>query len=217
MKYLESLNKRGLSVSNLPKALQKKIKDIDFQLVVLKEVLENPKKEFTDSELEDINVIKTSIDELDKYIAHKVNIFDQTKYDEKLAKISKMTKAKQGIKELEVVQEQEVKEPEVEEPEVIEPVVAKVVAIEQESNEVPVQPSTHKPSPAPKPEPVEPKVYVAAPSPAQSPVYEEEQVEEEFERKGDGKPKKMTTGLILMGVGAFFLTWGAVNFFKSRR
>jgi hypothetical protein len=41
--------------------------------------------------------------------------------------------------------------------------------------------------------------------------------EEEFEKHSDTTPKKMSTGLILMGVGAFFLTWGAVNFFKSRR
>ena len=48
------------------------------------------------------------------------------------------------------------------------------------------------------------------------PIYEQQE-EDEFERKGAGNPRKMTTGLILMGVGAFFLTWGAVNFFKSRR
>ena len=54
-------------------------------------------------------------------------------------------------------------------------------------------------------------------------VEEEEQEEdievqeEEFDKHSDTTPKKMSTGLILMGVGAFFLTWGAVNFFKSRR
>jgi hypothetical protein len=52
--------------------------------------------------------------------------------------------------------------------------------------------------------------------PIEQPLYEQHE-EEEFERKGAGNPRKMTTGLILMGVGAFFLTWGAVNFFKSRR
>jgi hypothetical protein len=38
---------------------------------------------------------------------------------------------------------------------------------------------------------------------------------EEFARTGVDKPKKMNVGLILMGVGALFLTWGAVNFFKD--
>jgi ABC-type Na+ efflux pump permease subunit len=46
---------------------------------------------------------------------------------------------------------------------------------------------------------------------------EEVESEEEFDKHSDTTPKKMSTGLILMGVGAFFLTWGAVNFFKSRR
>jgi hypothetical protein len=40
---------------------------------------------------------------------------------------------------------------------------------------------------------------------------------EELRKQGDAQPKKMSKGLILMGVGAFLLTWGAVNFFKERR
>jgi uncharacterized membrane protein len=207
MKYLESLKKRELSVENLPKTLQKKIKDLDYQINTLKEVEENSKNDFTESDLADIEVIKGNISELDKHIAHKVNIFDQAKYDDKLAKINKMSKIKQGIKEVEELQEQEVKEPEVEEP-----VVAKVVAIESEPKQAPVQSEYTKPAS------IEPKANVAPPPPPPpAPIYEEEQVEDDFERQGDGNPKKMTTGLILMGVGAFFLTWGAVNFFKSRR
>ena len=115
-----------------------------------------------------------------------------------------MTEAKKQMKEGGEVKQ--VKEPELEEP-----VVAKTVAIEQEPKQAPVQ------APAPKPAPMEQKVHVAPTPPAPHPMYEEQQEEEEFERQGDGNPKKMTTGLILMGVGAFFLTWGAVNFFKSRR
>jgi FtsZ-interacting cell division protein ZipA len=204
MKYLEALKKRNLSVENLPKTVQKKIKDLDFQVNALKDVEQNSNQELTDSDLADIEVIRASINELDNHISHKINIFDQAKYDEKLAKISKMTKAKQGIKEEEQVQEPEV---EVQEPEVEEPVVAKVVAMNEEPKTAPA------PQPAPQP------TYVAPPPPTQAPapVYEEQHEEEEFERKGEGKPKKMTTGILLMGVGAFFLTWGAVNFFKSRK
>ena len=205
MKYLEALKKRDLGINNLPKTLQKKIKDLDSHYEEFKKVQNNTDQEFSDSDLDELNSFKDVIDELDNHITHKINIFDQAKYDDKLAKISKMTKAKQGIKEVEEVKEQEVREPEVEEP-----VVAKVVAIEPEPKQAPVQ----------KAAPVEQKVHVATPTqpPAPHPIYEDEEEEEdEFERKADGNPKKMTTGLILMGVGAFFLTWGAVNFFKSRR
>jgi hypothetical protein len=55
--------------------------------------------------------------------------------------------------------------------------------------------------------------------PEQSEEAEEVEVEEieNFKNKGTIKPKKMSTAIILMGVGAFLLTWGAVNFFKERR
>jgi hypothetical protein len=40
---------------------------------------------------------------------------------------------------------------------------------------------------------------------------------EDLAKEDNAMPKKMSKGLILMGVGAFLLTWGAVNFFKERR
>jgi len=201
MKYLEALKNRNLSVENLPKTLQKKIQELNFQNRALKDIEDNPNEDLEESDLADIEVVKASIAELDKHIEHKVNIFDQAKYDEKLAKISKMTELKKGKKEVEV------KEPELE---VSEPIVTKVVAVEQapiQSNQIgntdPIE-ETYIPTPEVVQEAV------------QEPLYEQHE-EEEFERKGAGNPRKMTTGLILMGVGAFFLTWGAVNFFKSRR
>ena len=48
-------------------------------------------------------------------------------------------------------------------------------------------------------------------------VIEVEPEVEEFDKSDDTKPKKLSKGLILMGVGAFLLTWGAVNFFRERR
>ena len=203
MKYLEALKKKNLSVENLSKTLQKKIQELNYQILALKDIENIPEEDLQKSDFEDIKQIKKNLQELDSYIEHKVNIFDQVKYQEKLEKVSKMTEAKKQMKE--GVEVKQVKEPEVEEP-----VVAKTVAIEQEPKQAPVQ------APAPKPATLEQKVHVAPTPPAPHPMYEEQQ-EEEFERQGDGNPKKMTTGLILMGVGAFFLTWGAVNFFKSRR
>jgi hypothetical protein len=205
MKYLEALKNRNLSVENLPKTLQKKIQELNFQNRALKDIEDNPNEDLEESDLADIEVVKASIAELDKHIEHKVNIFDQAKYDEKLAKISKMTELKKGKKEVEV------KEPELE---VSEPIVTKVVAVEPtpiQSNQIGNTASIEE-TYIPTPEVVQEVVQETV----QQPLYEQHE-EEEFERKGAGNPKKMTTGLILMGVGAFFLTWGAVNFFKSRR
>lgn len=207
MKYLEALKKRNLSVENLPKTLQKKIQELNFQNRALKDIEDNSNEDLEESYLADIEVVKASIAELDKHIEHKVNIFDQVKYDEKLAKISKMTELKKGKKEVEV------KEPELE---VSEPIVTKVVAVEptpiqsnQIGNTAPIE-ETYIPTPELLQEAVQEVVQEP------QPIYEQQE-EDEFERKGAGNPRKMTTGLILMGVGAFFLTWGAVNFFKSRR
>ena len=198
MKYLEALKVRGLSVENLPKALQKKIKDLDLQASTLKEVEENINQDLSATDLEDLKVIKSSVNELDNYIAHKVNIFDQTKYDAKLANVSKAKTARENLRKDREVVKQEV---EAQAPEVVEPIVAKV---QQEAKKVEVQ--------APK-EVQEPQVS----DNTQIGYQGDYEHEEEFEKVDGTKPKSMTTGLILMGVGAFFLTWGAVNFFKSRR
>ena len=133
MKYLEALKVRGLSVENLPKALQKKIKDLDLQASTLKEVEENINQDLSATDLEDLKVIKSSVNELDNYIAHKVNIFDQTKYDAKLANVSKAKTARETLRKGREVEKQEVS---VKEPEVVEPIVAKV---QQEPKKVEVQ------------------------------------------------------------------------------
>jgi len=185
-------------VENLPKALQKKIKDLDLQASTLKEVEENINQDLSATDLEDLKVIKSSVNELDNYIAHKVNIFDQTKYDAKLANVSKAKTARENLRKDREVVKQEV---EAQAPEVVEPIVAKV---QQEAKKVEVQ--------APK-EVQEPQVS----DNTQIGYQGDYEHEEEFEKVDGTKPKSMTTGLILMGVGAFFLTWGAVNFFKSRR
>jgi succinate dehydrogenase flavin-adding protein (antitoxin of CptAB toxin-antitoxin module) len=49
------------------------------------------------------------------------------------------------------------------------------------------------------------------------PKEEEVDFVEDFEKKQEVKPKKMSWAVIAMGIGAFVLTYGAVNFFKERR
>jgi hypothetical protein len=212
MKYLEILKQRDLSIQNLPKVLQKKIQELDYQYNELKNL--ESFGELDEDELEDIEIVKEKIDELDSHISHKVKIFDQTKYNEKLAKISKMTElkkaAKNEVEEVKVEQETVTKV-------VAAPVVQPVVAEQgnQIGNTAQIQ-EAYVPTPVPE---AVPREYVQPSELVQESVQplNEQYEEDEFERKGTGNPKKMTTGLILMGVGAFFLTWGAVNFFKSRR
>jgi len=50
-----------------------------------------------------------------------------------------------------------------------------------------------------------------------SKTEEPEIEEEEFEKVSNAKPRKLSQSVIIMGIGAFILTWGAVNFFRERR
>ena len=218
MKYLEALTRRKLSLDNLPKTLQKKISELNSQIEALKEIEDIPADELQDSDIEDIKQIKNNLEALDSYIEHKVNIFDQAKYERKLEQINKFSEIKkqkkEGIKtetsieEPKVVEFDHIKEPEIEE-----------VLVKEEAPKE----STVANSQVEKEQVVENQLFEQQQT--QSRTQAISQVEEpkstpeheEFERHGEGNPKKMTTGLILMGVGAFFLTWGAVNFFKSRR
>ena len=196
MKYKEALQKRGLSVNSLSKALQKKIKDLDAQVTMYAEL--NANDDLSDADLEDAKVIKSVIDELDKYITHKVNIFDQAKYDAKLANVNKAITAREKLKKGKDVEKQEV---EVQAPRVVDPIAPKV---QPQPNQVEVQAQIEVQEPQ-----VSDNFQIGYDG-----AYEHE---EEFENVGEGKPKRTSTGLILMGLGAFFLTWGAVNFFRSKR
>ncbi len=212
MKYLEALKKRELGIENFPKTLQKKVKELENQVNALKEI--ESIEDLQENDLEDIETIKKAISDLDAHIAHKVKIFDQAKYEDKLAKISKMSKVKQDMKEskdsatIKPIEESKV----VEFDYVKEPIVEKVIVKE----EIPVQ-NTIASRQDEKVENAESQNVKTSYAPVSNQVSYQEEEHDEFERRGEGNPKKMTTGLILMGVGAFFLTWGAVNFFKSRR
>ena len=227
MKYLSALTKKGLSVENLPKVLQKKIQELDSQLGTLKDIEKLSADKFSDSDLADIEMIKNSIKELDKHIEHKVNIFDQAKYEKKLERIKQFSEIKKNKKEDLVKEEpKSISEPTIDDSKVVEfdhikePLVTESVAkdstqvettrVDKIMQEQQYDESNYGDSSFDE-------HYQSSQTRLVEPQYHQATDENEFDRQGDGNPKKMTTGLILMGVGAFFLTWGAVNFFKSRR
>lgn len=227
MKYLEALNKRKLSLENLPKSLQKKISELNSQIKALKEIEDIPADDLQESDIEDIKQIRKNLLELDTYIEHKVNIFDQAKYERKLEQISKFSEIKKNKKEG-VVKEEETNttHPTQKESKVVEfdhikePLVTKVVAkepIQTEPSRIEKQLPSNQYDEKDYVDSSFNEYYAQGQTKAVEPQYHQATEENEFERQGEGNPKKMTTGLILMGVGAFFLTWGAVNFFKSRR
>jgi hypothetical protein len=64
---------------------------------------------------------------------------------------------------------------------------------------------------------IQPEKFETATKQEPEPEYVHAEEAEEFEKKAEVKPKNMSLNIVLIGVGAFFLTWGAVNLFRERR
>jgi hypothetical protein len=239
MKYNEALQKRKLEVENLSKGIQKKIEELHY----LNDAYNNLDSEGVEDEESKKNLeeIEEKISSLDESIADFIYAFDAEKYQKQLESMAK-TRAKRKN----VGGEAPVAVAPIVTTSPVAPVVTTIVAPVVTTPVAPVEtiavaPVVTEKVPevvAQKPEPVQERgvesvydkledlkksVHIdTANFKTRQRVEEEEQdievqEEEEFEKHSDTTPKKMSTGLILMGVGAFFLTWGAVNFFKSRR
>lgn len=200
MRYLLALGQKGLRKEDLAKTTQKKIDDL---VVLVKKLEKFEESDELSEELHDeYDKLVDSVNEIDEKLEKSILNFDIEKYKIKVAnlkqggKTSKAEKVQQAAPVAAPVQAQEKTED-------------KLKAIEERLNqlkpEVEIQPEkfeTAKPKQEPEPE------YVHA---------EETEEAEEFEKKADVKPKNMSLNIVLIGVGAFFLTWGAVNLFRERR
>jgi hypothetical protein len=229
MKYTEALQKRKLEVENLSKGVQKKIEELHY----LNDAYNNLDSEGIDEESQkNLEEIQEKISSLDESIADFIYAFDSEKYQKQLESMAK-TRAKRKNAGGEVQESAPVLVPVASVPTAqvvvptttvpVENVVAAQVAPVVDVKE-PVQERAVE-SVYDKLEDLKKSVHIdTANFKTRQRVEEEEEQEEdievqeeEFDKHSDTTPKKMSTGLILMGVGAFFLTWGAVNFFKSRR
>lgn len=212
MKFKSVLIARQLDKENLPPKLQKKIS----QLEKIEEDINWAEQEAKDpDDTEGIAVAKVRLSSLDNQLVKLLKDFDPDKYQQQKDKMAKINAKKYGkgkkvsepkvIDEANesVVDENEVEE-QVEDSSILEqiPPISKTLHIKESldklKEEVEIDPSSLEPERQPLEEVVEPEI-------------------EEFEKHEGTKPKKMSKGLILMGVGAFLLTWGAVNFFRERR
>lgn len=212
MKFKSVLIDRQLDKENLPPKLQKKI----AQLEKIEEDINWAEQEAKDpDDTEGIAVAKVRLSSLDSQLVKLLKDFDPVKYQQQKDKMAKINAKKYGkgkkvsepkvIDEANesVVDENEVEE-QVEDSSILEqiPPISKTLHIKESldklKEEVEIDPSSLEPERQPLEEVVEPEI-------------------EEFEKHEGTKPKKMSKGLILMGVGAFLLTWGAVNFFRERR
>jgi tRNA A37 threonylcarbamoyladenosine dehydratase len=196
MRFLTALDQKGLRKEDLAKTTQKKIDDLGVLVDKLNDFQESD--ELSEELQDEYDRLVDSVNEIDEKLMKSILRFDVESYKIKVANLKQGGKASKAEKVQEVapvaapVQAQEKTED-------------KLKAIEERLNQL-------------KPEvQIQPEKFETATKQELEPEYVHAEEAEEFEKKAEVKPKNMSLNIVLIGVGAFFLTWGAVNLFRERR
>jgi hypothetical protein len=200
MKFQLALDEKSLTREDLPKSQQLKIKEIEK----LKTQIEQIESDGVDDSFQDeFDKIKLQFDQADEEVVVFIRNFDVEKSRKQRAHLADMRDRKKKLSD----SEESAPAPEA-------PSVAEPVKVEEPKVEAPVAPM-----PQEKLEAVQREAHVY-PERFEEELEEEEpeeyEAEEEFEKVGNSKPRKLNVPLVIMGVGALLLTWGAVNFFKNK-
>ena len=202
MKYEQALDQKGLKFEQLSNSLQKKINKIKEYDEKFNEIKQTDDGSVTEEDIFSYNEGLKILDEEASKAILKFNLENYELQKERLIstrkKIRKNDEPKEDIEEVQVVIQEDKDEVVIKEQPKLEN------RIEQLKKEVSIQPEN----------------FVADEYDYEEGEEEVQEVVEDvdFDKKQNIKQKKGTsTSLIIMGIGAFILTWGAVNFFKGRK
>jgi hypothetical protein len=226
MKYQEALAQRELVIDDLPKSQQKKITELEKLVDKIREI----EADVDEESREEFEAIKSQADQADDELVAFVEKFDVEKAREQRARLAEMRNRIKKPAEVVVPTQAPVSTPPLSG--VIE-IEKSSVTVSKTENGVPAPPvleneqsiSQHiqqlKKEAQISPDDFNDDSELEIEHHFESQVHEQEPVEveaeEEFEKQGERKPRKVNIPLVVMGVGALLLTWGAVNFFKERR
>jgi len=222
MKFLKSLQERNLKIEDLPKSQQKKISELT-KLNEKVSLIEADLKEDTDDEsIESLEEIKKELIEADDDLVSFIQNFDLEKSIQQRERLAKMRKKKLTGNSTFTESKQQPQEPK--------PLQGSAVGDYSGNSGIQVGSVGSTDNKEVKPEFSEEefwrqeakkqaKLVNMYEKQLQPPPVSEEHVavEEEFEKRRDVKKQNMPVSLIIIGIGAFFLTWGAVNYFKNKR
>lgn len=202
MKIEKILQERGLKKEGLPIKLRRKIAQLEKLSAEVQEMVDEESDDPVN--ISTLEVAKVRLNDLDEALSKEIKNFNLETYSQRKERMKKInqSKTKKSVNSLpkEEETEQVFEETELELEKI--PPISKTLHIKEDIDKlresVEIKPESFEVEEDLEVEPVEPEI-------------------EEFEKEGVAKPKKMSKGLILMGVGAFLLTWGAVNFFRERR
>ena len=204
MNYQKVLEEKGIEKTDLSVSLQKGIKEIEKLKSQLLDFEVVPESELDEEEIASLSVIKDSIGVLDGSLAKKIEKFNVESHRKKVIQLKEVVKKRNEKGKFEVQEAVQEAAPILEEPIIEEaPEQFNPPKLDDKMKDMRKSYENDKKHNHPRQQIQEEDVEV-------------EEVEE-FSKIDNAKPKKMSKALILMGVGAFFLTWGAVNFFKESK
>ena len=204
MNYQKVLEEKGIEKTDLSVSLQKGIKEIEKLKSQLLDFEVVPESELDEEEIASLSVIKDSIGVLDGSLAKKIEKFNVESHRKKVIQLKEVVKKRNEKGKFEVQEAVQEAAPILEEPIIEEaPEQYNPPKLDDKMKDMRKSYENDKKHNHPRQQIQEEDVEV-------------EEVEE-FSKIDNAKPKNMSKALILMGVGAFFLTWGAVNFFKESK
>lgn len=194
--YQEAMLEKKVEKTGLPKKIQAKIEKFEEAQNKVEEL--DAQDDLNVKERELLESLKKHVAALDGEITKEVMKFNPEHYKRRMEQITKMREKKNEnkVKKVSNVSQAEKHLEELKETAKIEP--DEYVEEEWNSEKQAMQPTR-------------------PPMDALCEDCQEELYPEEFEKVSEAKPRKSSRSLIIMGIGAFILTWGAVNFFRERR
>lgn len=218
MKYQEALAQRELVIDDLPKSQQKKITELEKLVDKINEI----EADVDDESRDEFDAIKSQSNQADEELVAFIEKFDVQKAREQRERLAEMRNRIKKPAQV-VPTPAPVSTPlsgeivlkaspslSVGSTEHVAPVLENEQSISQHmkelKKEVEIAPDAFLNDDF--------EFYQNTEKQEQEPIEIEA---EEFEKQGERRPRKVNIPLVVMGVGALLLTWGAVNFFKERR
>jgi hypothetical protein len=235
MKYLLALSRRGLKREDLSKTINRKIDEFQARLKDI-ENIDQDVMQSDETAIADFEELQQLVAKMDENLEKEINKFNLENYKRRMDNIESMhqkrdeknAQKKSGVVEKKVESKEPIKEVVVNNStqnatkqgdESHSDQMIDIMNKDRESGKYNVNEKIeHNLNRLKEAVQVDTSKFIPEEEEVENDAQQVEAEEvNDFENHRTTKPKKMSTALILMGAGAFLLTWGAVNFFKDRK
>ena len=203
MSYSELLKEKGLTIEQLSKTILTKIETLEAAKNKIADF--ESEEDLDEKEQKQIVKLKKKVEELENEVYKAILKFDPENYKKRLELLEKAKNKRTGRPKKQVSA----------------PAPAPVVAMTEPETEQHLEELSEEVEVIP--EELEEELCEDCLDDLRNGRLSVEEIrakqeeDEEFEKVSNAKPRKLSQSVIIMGIGAFILTWGAVNFFRERR